>query len=443
MPEATQYRLDGSCDFAQDDGPGATAQDDGRLEPLGASRGMAQDDGRGGAQYGEHGGAQDDRRGVAEDALRRVHQDRQVGAEEKNPLSRHAARKSQHPRSGEETDRSQAAHRSSEFATYHPLLEFAYFAYVLVITLFFLHPVLLAISLLAAVAYSTYLRGRRSLLFNLGFVLPVMVLAAILNPAFNHAGVTILFYLNGNPWTVEALNYGVWGAVMVGAVLIWFTCYNAVIASDKFIYLFGRIIPSLSLIISMALRLIPKYRRQLALVAHARQGLGVDIASSSPTPTQPGSPGGSLWRRTMAKVRAGTSILSIMVTWALENAIETGDSMRARGYGLKGRTAYSLYRFDTRDRNIAIAFGILVGLVCVFVGKSVLSVTYFPQFIMNPLNLWAVIAYACHAAICFGPVAIDVVSDQRWKRGLASAGQTRVEVEDWRALAFGGGGSHA
>ena len=48
---------------------------------------------------------------------------------------------------------------------------------------------------------------------------------------------------------------------------------------------------------------------------------------------QPAS--GSLLQR----LKNAITILSIMVTWALENAIETADSMKSRGYGLPGRTA--------------------------------------------------------------------------------------------------------
>ena len=48
-------------------------------------------------------------------------------------------------------------------------------------------------------------------------------------------------------------------------------------------------------------------------------------------------------------MRNAVKILSIMITWSLENAIETADSMKSRGHGLKGRTSYSLYKFDKRD----------------------------------------------------------------------------------------------
>jgi energy-coupling factor transport system permease protein len=46
---------------------------------------------------------------------------------------------------------------------------------------------------------------------------------------------------------------------MLAAVISWFSCYNAVMTSDKFVYLFGRVIPALSLILSMTLRFVPKF----------------------------------------------------------------------------------------------------------------------------------------------------------------------------------------
>ena len=41
----------------------------------------------------------------------------------------------------------------------------------------------------------------------------------------------------------------------------------------------------------------------------------------------------------------------------LENAIDTSDSMKSRGYGLTGRTAYSNSVFDKRDVTALILFG--------------------------------------------------------------------------------------
>ena len=44
---------------------------------------------------------------------------------------------------------------------------------------------------------------------RIGFYVPLFLLVAVTNPLFSHNGVTPLFFLNGNPVTLEALLYGV------------------------------------------------------------------------------------------------------------------------------------------------------------------------------------------------------------------------------------------
>ena len=138
----------------------------------------------------------------------------------------------------------------------------------------------------------------------------------------------MLYYVesSGNWITLESLVYGiVLGAVMF-VVIQWFSCYNEIMTTDKFIYLFGKLIPALSLILSMALRFVPRFLGQLKFIRNGQKAMGKDISE------------GKLFDR----IHAGLNMLSILITWALENAIETSDSMRSRGYGLKGRTAFSI-----------------------------------------------------------------------------------------------------
>ena len=148
------------------------------------------------------------------------------------------------------------------FSRYHPLVNFLFFALVLAYSMVLMHPVCLAVSLTGALVYAGELGGRRALAGHLKFALPVLLLAAIVNPAFNHAGITILTYLpSGNPLTLESILYGLAAGAMLCAVVLWFVCFNAVITSDKFVYLFGRVIPALSLVLSMTLRFVPLFRR--------------------------------------------------------------------------------------------------------------------------------------------------------------------------------------
>ena len=274
-----------------------------------------------------------------------------------------------------------------------------YFVVVIAFAMFFTHPACLVISFVCAFAYSIYLNGKKALKFNLVYMLPMLIITALLNPAFNHQGGTILTYLpSGNPLTLESIVYGVVAALMLITVISWFSCFNKVMTSDKFVYLFGRVIPALSLILSMSLRLVPRFQAQIKIISNAQKCVGRDVSN------------GSLLQR----MKHGIKILSIMVTWALENAIETADSMKSRGYGLPGRTAFSIYRFQKRDFYALIY--IFVCGVYIFVGSLTggLYFRYFPTIkgvLTEPYTFTLIIAYF---ALCIMPVIINIQEDRKW-----------------------------
>ena len=285
------------------------------------------------------------------------------------------------------------------FSRYHPLVNFLFFALVLAYSMVLMHPVCLAVSLLGALLYAGQLEGRRALARHLRVALPVLLLAALVNPAFNHAGVTILIYLpSGNPLTLESMFYGVAAAAMLASVVLWFSSYNEVMTSDKFVYLFGRIIPALSLVLSMALRFIPKFKAQMQVVSEAQACIGRDTKN------------GSVFQR----VGNAVKIFSIMVTWSLENAIETADSMRARGYGLPGRTAFSIYRFDDRDK-AALAWLIFCGAY--LLSGWMAGGTYFRYYPTVKAAAWTpmTVSFMCvYLALVLTPVILDRKEDRQW-----------------------------
>lgn len=289
------------------------------------------------------------------------------------------------------------------FSSYYPLINMLYFVQVIVYSMLFQHPVCLCISFLCAYSYAVSLNGKKQIRFGLTFMLPMLILAALFNPAFSHRGVTILAYLpSGNPLTLESIVYGFAAALMMITVISWFSCYNAVMTSDKFVYLFGRIIPALSLVISMALRFVPRFQAQIKVIANAQRCIGRDV-----------SRGGVLKR-----AKHGIKILSIMVTWALENAIETADSMKGRGYGLPGRTAFSIFRFDKRDRT-ALLFLLICGAY-IITGAILggLKFLYYPA-IWTEWTPYSFSLFAVYAALCAMPLYINRKEEVKWKRNQA------------------------
>lgn len=286
------------------------------------------------------------------------------------------------------------------FSDYHPFVNFLYFTLVISFSLALAHPLAQGIGLLCAIIYCISIDGKKSILFLLKYCLPMVLLTAFINPAFNHEGATILLYFsNGNPLTLESILYGFSAGTMLVTLLLWFSSFNRVMTTDKFIYLFGKVIPALSLVLSMSLRFVPKFKTQMDTVTEAQRSIGRDVSS------------GSLWSRGKTAI----VIFSIMVTWSFENAIETADSMKSRGYGLKGRTAFSIYRFVERDRYTLIWFSFCGLLLLSGEILSAFGFRYFPNIRYAALDITTIPFYCVFFALCITPVALNLKEEWKWK----------------------------
>ena len=104
-----------------------------------------------------------------------------------------------------------------------------------------------------------------------------------------------------------------------------------------------------------------------------------------------------------------------MVTWALENAIESADSMKGRGYGLPGRTAFSIFRFDKRD-----GYALLYILSCAAIVISgnftgAYHFRYFPT-IKGEWKGAALIIFGVYFALGLFPIIVNMKEDAVFRR---------------------------
>ncbi len=284
------------------------------------------------------------------------------------------------------------------FAGFHPADLMLYFVTVLLFTMFTWNPVLLALSLAGGMAFVTALERPRELGRNLAFYLPLYLMIAVINPLFSHNGVTPLFFLNGNPVTLEAVLYGLDIAVMLVAVLYWFKGYSHVMTSDKFLFLFGRAIPRLALVLSTALRFVPLLKVQIRRVGRAQKAMGLYAADSY-----------------VDKVKGGLRVFLFLIAWSLENAVETGDSMRARGYGLKGRSHFSLFRFTPRDgvllgRTLAALLVLLAGFA-----SGAVTFVFYPRITALPVSPLAAACYAVFGVLTLLPFILEAEENAKWR----------------------------
>lgn len=286
------------------------------------------------------------------------------------------------------------------FDSYHPTINLIYFTAAIGLTISFNHPAYVAISYAAAFAYSVKLSGKRAVIFNLCLV-PFALIYSGWYSYYNHFGVTNLRQnFIGNEITLEALLYGLQIGFTAITVIMFFSCVFAVFSSDKIVYLFGRVSPKLSLFLSIILRMVPRIKQYGRRINTAQKGIGK-------SPSQ-----GNLWRRFVNSIR----LISILITWTLENFVESSDSMKCRGYSLKGRTSFSIYRFDNRDRSFVIAiFLLLIITVCGWALDQT-SIHYNPQIIMTGITFMSYIFYAAYGILLLLPMILQIAGERKFER---------------------------
>ena len=226
----------------------------------------------------------------------------------------------------------------------------------------------------------------------------MFLLITIINPLFSHNGVTPLFFMNGNPVTMEAIIYGMDIALMLMAVIYWCKCYSLIMTTDKFLYLFGKAIPKLSLVLSMALRFIPLFKEKLHEIRNVQSSIGLYDRKGF-----------------VNKITSELKVFSALITWSLENSVETASSMKARGYGLKGRTHFSMYKFRSRDFMYLLAIEIFFGIVIVGMAMGVTNFSFYPEISNFNFGISQVIVYISFALLSFIPFVSEVWEVIVWK----------------------------
>ena len=283
------------------------------------------------------------------------------------------------------------------FDEFNPLSVFVYFLAAAGIAMFASDPVLLSLSMLGSVLLYC-IRTRSSQRGTHLFSLMLFIGLSLINPLFQHNGVTVLFVLNDNPVTLEALLYGISAAAMIVSVLYWFRSFSAIITSDKLLYLFGLVSSKLALLVSMALRYVPLFKAQAKNVDAAQRAMGQYREDN-----------------VIDAIRLKLSVFSIMVSWALENGIVTADSMAARGYGIGKRTCFSPYRFRGKDALLTILTLLSGAAVCILMGLGHLDFNYYPAtdpLLFTPART---AAYGAYLLLCLLPSLIEIGDALKWQ----------------------------
>lgn len=165
------------------------------------------------------------------------------------------------------------------------------------------------------------------------------------------------------------------------------------LTSDKFVCLFGSLIPSLSLLLVMILRMIPNLTRRAGEIAAARKCIGKGLGEGATN---------------REKISGGLKQLSALTDWALEGSILTADSMRSRGYGSAKRTSFQIYHLCWRDWVLMALMGVLAALV---IGLGGTQASYTPK-LWIPQPGWGLVCYGVYVLI---PAAVHLQEELKWR----------------------------
>lgn len=285
---------------------------------------------------------------------------------------------------------------NSGFRAMHPSVALLYYAGLLLFAALLFHPLFL-VTEIAGILGLLLLQGEgRKLLRSLPFYLLMAGSVAVLNPLFSHRGAHILFYFMDQPVTLEAVLYGGMMMIVLLTIFILFISYNYTVTADKFMYLFAAAAPKAALLTLMSIRFVPLFQRRLRQITLIQKIRGIDVSK------------GSLRQR----LRDGMTLLKVLLTWSLEEALQTADSMKARGYGIRKRTVYGIYRMDRQDK-ICLALlilSLLVPLGCWLQGYGKLEI--YPH--MKPM-VWGWGESVMYFSFClFVGIPLCLEGKEKW-----------------------------
>lgn len=270
----------------------------------------------------------------------------------------------------------------------HPAVALAYCCIAMVLAMAFIQPALSAIAFVAVASFGLLAFGVRSFAKRLLWQVPVVGGITALNCLFVQRGATVLLQVGAFSLHAESLLYGLSMGLALAATLELFALLGDVVPGDEAVAMMGRRFPSTGLLVSMALRLIPRMRRS----AEERRD-ALKACTVLPPPE--------------GRLKAASEEVSVMIANAMEDSLVTADSMRARGYGSgSSRTQYVLRRFTGADAG-ALTCVVALGALAFVAGWAASTGFAFYPRVSNGANGWESVAYAAFfllpcAAYLFG-----------------------------------------
>jgi energy-coupling factor transport system permease protein len=105
-----------------------------------------------------------------------------------------------------------------------------------------------------------------------------------------------------------------------------------------------------------------------------------------------------------------------MITWTIDSLSLQSESMQSRGSLLRGRKAFSIYRFDNRDRTYVIAMFASITLTVMGIMLKQTEIVYDPKIIITPITSVSYLFYIGYAVLCLMPLGLELYTEYRFRK---------------------------
>ncbi|WDF51097.1 energy-coupling factor transporter transmembrane component T [Paenibacillus sp. KACC 21273] len=288
---------------------------------------------------------------------------------------------------------------NSGFRALHPITLFLFYGGLLLSGMLLFHPVFLLTGIILLIVLISIQKHAGTIVRMLPFYLLIGIAIVVINPLISHRGRHILFYFMDQPITLESVLYGVTMLLSLTLILLTSLSYNYNVTTDKFMYLFAKFVPQSALVVMMALRFVPLLRRRLTQITLVQRTRGISVHE------------GSLTKR----MRDGMTLVKVLLVWSLEEALQSADSMKARGYGTTKRTAYVVHRMDRRDRWLTGCLSVLIIVIMIGSALGWGRAVIYPRMQSMVFSMQDWILYLCFGLYLLIPVIVEGKEWLSWK----------------------------
>lgn len=288
---------------------------------------------------------------------------------------------------------------TSGFRALHPITLFLFYGGLLLSGMLLFHPVFLLTGIVLLIVLISIQKHAGTIVRMLPLYLVIGTAIVVINPLISHRGRHILFYFMDQPITLESVLYGVTMLLSLTLILLTSLSYNYNVTTDKFMYLFARLVPQSALVVMMALRFVPLLRRRLTQITLVQRTRGISVHE------------GSLTKR----LKDGMTLVKVLLVWSLEEALQSADSMKARGYGTTKRTAYVVHRMDRRDRLLTGCLSVLIIGIAIGSALGWGRAVIYPRMQSMVFGVQDWMLYLCFCLYLLIPVIVEGKEWLSWK----------------------------